>query len=177
VYKILWNFPLEVANVQIELSPDDGRTWNTIAVTANSGLGYDWTVPNTPSDSCLIRISNAAGGNPADTSDAVFAIVSVGENRIIDPYPNPVWVQKDKAITFRGELKASQAGSVGEMTVTIMNLAGEKVIKLNKSSLTGAVEIVWDLTNESGETVAAGPYLAIIDFAGQTEVKKFVVLR
>jgi hypothetical protein len=177
VYKILWNLPLSVTEVRIELSLNDGDTWNLITVTSNTGLGYDWTVPSSPSDSCLIRVSDASDGDPADTSGAVFSIVSVGENRIIDPYPNPVWVQKDLALTFRGELKASQAASIAEMTISIMTLAGEKIKTLNKSSSSGAVEIVWDLTNSSGETVAAGPYLAVIEFAGQTEVKKFVVLR
>lgn len=176
-YKILWNLPEAVANVVIELSLDNGTTWTTLATTPNIGLGYDWTVPNTPSDSCLIRVSDAVDNDPSDQSDAVFAIVAVGENRIIDPYPNPAWVQKDPDITFRGELQASQAGTLGEMTVTIMTLAGEKIISLHNTSLSGAVEITWNMTNESGETVAAGPYLAIIEFAGQTEIKKFVVLR
>ncbi|MDD4051356.1 MAG: hypothetical protein PHR28_05590, partial [candidate division Zixibacteria bacterium] len=154
-----------------------GDTWTVIDQSMNTGLGYDWIIPSTPSDSCLIRVFNVSGGDPADTSDAVFTIVAVGENRIVDPYPNPTWVQKDGKLTFRGELKASQAGSIAEMTISIMTVAGEKIKKLYKSSASGAVEIIWYLTNESGETVAAGPYLAVIEFAGQTEVKKFVVLR
>lgn len=176
-YNILWNFADSIHNVMIELSLDNGAAWDTLAVVSNSGLGYAWTVPNTPSDSCLIRVSNAAGGGPTDRSDAVFAIASVGENRIVDPYPNPAWVQKDPAITFRGELQANDAGGASEMTVSIMTLAGEKIRTLHDYASGGAVEVVWDMKNEAGETVAAGPYLAIVEFAGMNEVKKIVVLR
>jgi hypothetical protein len=176
-FTILWNFPDSVSNVALALSLDNGGTWSTLATVPNSGLGYAWTVPSTPSDSCLIRVASATGGGPSDQSDEVFSIVSVGENRIVDPYPNPAWVQKDPTITFRGELQASQAGTTGEMTISIMTLAGEKIKSLHESASGGAVEIAWDMTNEAGETVAAGPYLAVIEFAGMTEVKKIVVLR
>lgn len=176
-YTVLWNFPDSVEDVILELSLDNGGAWSTLATVPNSGLGYAWTVPSTPSDFCLIRVSNASGGEPSDQSDEVFSIVSVGENRIVDPYPNPAWVQKDPFITFRGELRASEASSTGDMVVSIMTLAGEKIVSLREAASGGAAEVLWNLTNESGEIVAAGPYLAVIEFAGMTEVKKIVVLR
>jgi len=40
---------------------------------ANEGA-YQWLVPASPSTTCRIRISNAAGGSPSDTSDADFSI-------------------------------------------------------------------------------------------------------
>ena len=55
--------------VNIEYSYDNGNTWNLVSNTSSSnGIpgsysfstygSYDWTVPNTPSDSCYIRISD-----------------------------------------------------------------------------------------------------------------------
>ena len=80
-------------------------------------------------------------------------------------------------MTFTGELQIGQGSTAAEMTVTVMTIAGEKVATLRKNASAGAVTIAWNLTNDNGETVAAGPYLAVIEFAGQTKVKKFVVLR
>jgi hypothetical protein len=36
-------------------------------------VAYSWLVPDTTSDSCLVRITDT-DGNPSDTSDAVFKI-------------------------------------------------------------------------------------------------------
>jgi len=176
VYTITWFFDPAITSVKIEFSSNNGATWSEIATTPNV-LAYSWMVPNIVSDSCLIKVSNAANGSPFDVSDGVFSIGAAGENRILDPYPNPVWVQKDGQMTFTGELQIGQGSSPAEMTVTIMTIAGEKVATLRQNASAGAVTIAWNLTNDNGETVAAGPYLAVIEFAGQTKVKKFVVLR
>ncbi len=176
IVAITWFFVEPFTEALLELSLDNGANWSAIATTPNNHI-YQWTVPDTPSDSCLIRVSNAAGGGPSDVSNAVFTIAMVGETRINEPFPNPVWVQLHRAITFRGELQAGLAGQSPEMTVSVMTLAGEQVIELRKFASGGAAEIEWNLTNDNGETVAAGPYLAVINFAGLTEVKKFVVLR
>jgi len=62
--------------VKIEYSTNGGSSYSTIvSSTANDG-SYTWTVPNTPSTQCLVRISDAADGNPSDVSDATFTIPS-----------------------------------------------------------------------------------------------------
>ena len=64
------------SDIKIEYSTNGGTSYATIiASTANTGT-YAWTVPNTPSTSCLVRVSAAAGGTAADVSDALFAIVA-----------------------------------------------------------------------------------------------------
>jgi len=60
--------------VKIEYSDDTGSSYTTItSSTANDG-SYEWTVPSVNSSQCLVRISDAADGNPFDVSDAVFTI-------------------------------------------------------------------------------------------------------
>jgi len=62
-------------SVKIEYSTNGGGGWNTIiAKTANDGV-HPWTIPNTPSALCRVKVSNAAGGGvPSGMSDGNFTI-------------------------------------------------------------------------------------------------------
>jgi len=60
-----------VTEVILEYSTDAGSTW-TVIDTANALFGeYEWTVPNTPSDEAIVRIS---GAGEMDASDNLFTI-------------------------------------------------------------------------------------------------------
>jgi hypothetical protein len=73
IYNITWISNNTSGNVYIEYSATNGSGWSyVIASTADDG-SHPWTIPNTPSDTCLIRITDA-DGSPSDTSDAVFSI-------------------------------------------------------------------------------------------------------
>jgi hypothetical protein len=76
-YDITWTSTGTSGGVRIEYSTDYGESWlDVIAVIPDTGA-YPWTIPtDTTSDSCLVRISDTTG-SPADTSDSIFAIVSV----------------------------------------------------------------------------------------------------
>jgi len=80
---IYWYRPTSPAfdMVRIDYSLDGGARWILVAANAPNSGSYTWTVPPTLSTNCLIRVSNAAGGSPADTSDAPFAIVYVPDMR------------------------------------------------------------------------------------------------
>jgi hypothetical protein len=173
-YDITWYLDTAVATVRIDLSIDNGQTWEQIVVTPNTRL-YSWTVPQVSSDSCLIRVADTSATGPSDVSDNVFSIHVASGDMVSEPFPNPAWVQNHPYVTFRAVYDPSAGGQ--EMTVTITTIAGEKVKELSESSTSGSIEIKWDYKNESGETVAAGPYLAVIKLDGDTVVKKFVVLR
>jgi hypothetical protein len=111
-YDIKWNYLCFYDSVNIEYTTDNGATWDTIAdTTFNDGL-YLWTIPDTPSDSCLIRISDVVDKIPSDESDSLFSIVTwirgdVNGDGVIDlgdvvylinylykggPAPDPLWV-------------------------------------------------------------------------------------
>ncbi len=77
-------------NVKIEYSTNNGTSWVEITVsTANNG-SYVWTVPNTPSDNCLVRVSDI-DGDPADVSDAVFTITSTPSITLTSPSGGESW--------------------------------------------------------------------------------------
>ncbi len=77
--EITWDpegFPLAV---KIDYSTSAGISWLPIeGPTPNDG-SYFWTIPDTPSDRCLVRISDAFGGDPYDESDSLFTIFLAGD--------------------------------------------------------------------------------------------------
>ena len=63
---IHWTGVLPSDTVRLDYSTDAGRTWNLVADKA-TGLSYPWIVPNTPSETCLARVTvvdttGSAGG-------------------------------------------------------------------------------------------------------------------
>lgn len=89
---ITWTSQNFTGNVKIELSTNGGTSYSTIvASTANTGA-YAWTVPNTPSTTCRIRISDAADGNPMDISNANFTIAPEPIDLVVtSPNGGEVW--------------------------------------------------------------------------------------
>jgi len=83
---ITWTWTDQVGDVRLELSTDDRTSWTDIAVTENDG-SYVWIVPDRVSETCWIRISEAADGHPEDVSDAAFAIVAPEASPLKQPGP------------------------------------------------------------------------------------------
>ncbi|MCP4157199.1 MAG: hypothetical protein GY757_56330 [bacterium] len=85
---ITWNYTGSMSNVKIEYTTDNGATYSTVAAsTTNDGV-YNWTVPSTLSNLCLVRISDAADGDPANTSESVFSIESGSTSTVTITSPN-----------------------------------------------------------------------------------------
>jgi uncharacterized protein (TIGR02145 family) len=67
----------DIKNIKIEYSTDNGSSWSTIISTVPVSAGtYNWTIPNTPSANCRIRISDVNNPNTNSISDNVFVIVN-----------------------------------------------------------------------------------------------------
>ena len=71
---VKWNSQ-NISSLLIELSTDNGATWEKIYTSSSFDFSnqYQLIVPNTPSDSCLIRISDYYNSDISDTS-GLFAI-------------------------------------------------------------------------------------------------------
>jgi hypothetical protein len=87
---ITWNYTGEIDNVKIEFSTNNGSSWIVeVESTPNTGT-YNWTVPNTQSTSCLVKVSDTA--SPAsDTSDAVFIIAEQRTLAVTAPNGGENW--------------------------------------------------------------------------------------
>ncbi len=71
---ITWS-SLNITNVKLEYSIDNGTNWTAIVEKTPAGNGsYNWTIPKTPSLQCLIRISDSDNLDINDISQESFEI-------------------------------------------------------------------------------------------------------
>ncbi|MBN2103199.1 T9SS type A sorting domain-containing protein [bacterium] len=98
----------KIDQVTIRYSTDGGSHWVVppiASIIENTG-SYSWTVPNTASDQCLIKIEDASDGNPYDLSnepflikdggggeetDVILEVPMAGIAPVIDGQMDPVW--------------------------------------------------------------------------------------
>jgi len=74
IHNIAWTTNGDVGFVKLEYSANGGSSWTTIISSAENTGSYAWTVPNTPSANCFVRVSDAANATISDVSDSAFAI-------------------------------------------------------------------------------------------------------
>jgi hypothetical protein len=85
--------------VKIEYSVDSGTNWNTIAASTGNDGTHSWTVPNTPSTTSVVRVSDVADGIPSDVSDAEFEIEPESEEiTLVSPNGGETWIVNTEQI-------------------------------------------------------------------------------
>jgi len=72
-HNITWTSSHTSGNVKLEYSNNNGSTWKTIVDSTPDDGNYLWTIPNDPTTSCLVRITDT-DGDPSDVSDATFSL-------------------------------------------------------------------------------------------------------
>ena len=77
-----------VTNVKVEYSTNNGTNWTSIVSSTSSDGSYSWTIPNTPSSNCKVKISDAANSSVYDQSNNVFTICSQPTSTIAVTLPN-----------------------------------------------------------------------------------------
>lgn len=87
-YSVNWQVT-GVSNINLEYSIDAGANWISIdsSIPANSGT-YSWTVPHTPSQSCYLRLSDAANPTVYDWSDNPCIIYILD---VVSPNGEEIW--------------------------------------------------------------------------------------
>ncbi|MGL5889209.1 MAG: hypothetical protein ACRC3B_04955, partial [Bacteroidia bacterium] len=130
-YSITWTSQY-VTNpfVGIDYSIDNGATWISIIATTNNTGSYTWTVPNTPSTQCLVRVKDAA--NPTTTFDVsnVNFTIAVPVSSITVTSPNGgenwngcsnyniTWTSSNVTGSFRIEYSADGGSTWTTITTT-----------------------------------------------------------
>jgi len=95
-HDITWTTPgTSTANVRIEISTNGGASYsNIVASTPNDG-SHSWTVPSSPSATCLVRITDTGNAALIDTSDSYFAIAAApppsSQITVVSPNGGEVW--------------------------------------------------------------------------------------
>ncbi|MCI0513459.1 VCBS repeat-containing protein, partial [candidate division KSB1 bacterium] len=87
---ITWTSAGAVGNVKIELSRNQGATWESLFTnTANDGV-QSWLVTGPAAASCLVRISEV-DGTPVDQSNAAFTIYQPETITLTAPNGDETW--------------------------------------------------------------------------------------
>jgi len=89
--------------LKLQFSPNDGRSWRTVASGFRPGQSVKWTVPNVTSKNCRLRIVATVPADKPDGEPRVFMLASsqrftvdtvVGDSIIPDP-DNPILLPTD----------------------------------------------------------------------------------
>ena len=166
-----------VAQVKIEYSTDNGTGWIDVVASVPSIFGsYNWTVPNTPSTQCLVRLSDASNPAVNDVSDNTFTIepsVSVedlysgipDEYNLYQSYPNPF--NPSTVIEF------GLPENVNNVTLSIYNILGEKVAEpINTALSAGKYSFQWN-----AQDFATGMYIYELRTDNFVSIKKMLLLK
>jgi C1A family cysteine protease len=178
-YPITWTSSCFTGDVKLTYSTNNGANWITILASTSNDGSEPWVIPNTPSDSCLVKISDVTDDIPADTSDSVFAIGVTGVSEteeekeftfsLAQNFPNPF--NPNTSIQF--SLPVS-----GRVSLKIYNLSGQEVRTLiDEDKRKGEYEVLWDGKDNSGKNVASGIYFYHIRAKNFAETKKMVLLK
>lgn len=72
---ITWTSSYVTSNaLKIDYSIDNGLTWLPITTNTTNTGSYNWTIPNTPSTQCLVKITDLGNPSTYDISNATFTI-------------------------------------------------------------------------------------------------------
>jgi beta-lactamase superfamily II metal-dependent hydrolase len=170
-----------VDSVNIYYSIDGGATFpHTIATREPNDSVYVWTVPDTPSDSCIVKVVayDSALNTGADVSDSLFSIESevgvgvVGEVArfgLLENHPNPF-----NPLT-RIEFSLDEAARV---SVKIYDISGKVVRTLVEETMpAGRHRAFWNGEDENGRSVVSGIYICRLEAEGKTAMRKMVLLK
>ncbi|MGD2085496.1 MAG: GEVED domain-containing protein [Candidatus Aminicenantes bacterium] len=146
-------------NVKIEYSTNNGATWSTITSSTPNTGSYAWTIPGTPSTSCLVKVSDTASSS-SDTSDAVFTIftneliycASSGTNQ------NYEWMAGVQVGSLNNPTGKSQYSDFTSMTVNVSKGGNVSVSLTPGFAYSSYTEYwrIWIDYNQDGDFADAG---------------------
>jgi PKD repeat protein len=172
---ITWT-DVNVYDVKIELSVDNGTSWSTIVESTPNTGSYSWIVESQDSsDQCLIRIINVEDGLVYDASDAAFTIDMItGVEEIQADIPTEFDLSQNYPNPFNPvTLIKYQVPNTSHVSIKIFDLTGQEVATLvNQVKEVGTYEIKFDAHN-----LASGVYLYRMVAGDFTSARKFNVLK
>jgi hypothetical protein len=170
-----------VDSVNIYYSIDGGATFPyTVATGEPNDSVYVWTVPDTPADSCIVKIEayDFMESVGEDASDAFFSIRSeisvepvreVASFGLLGNYPNPFNPMTRIEFTL---------DETARVYLRIYDVSGKVVKTLVQEAMpAGRHTAVWNGEDESGRTVVSGVYVCRLEASGKMVDRKMVLLK
>ncbi|RPI03237.1 MAG: T9SS C-terminal target domain-containing protein [Calditrichaeota bacterium] len=157
---IRWNSVSTSGMVKIQLTRDNGLSWEDLtAETEDDGL-YEWVVTAPVSDACLVYIADI-DGIPIDISDGFFTIdFTVGVRQITAEIPQEYALMQNYPNPFNPETNISfHIPKASNVSLTIYNIQGSIVRHLiDGRQSAGIFTIAWDGKDDLGQNVPTGVY-------------------
>jgi hypothetical protein len=176
--------PQDLDSVKIEYSFDAGKTWSAVVSSTPNDGEYLWTpIPDTPSDSCVIRVSSKAENPISALSDGFFTIkaetTGVREEKKSDNLPENFVLYQNYPNPFNPSTKIEFSLSErAQVKLEIYDITGRRVKKLLDEALpSGFWSVVWEGEDDSGVEVASGVYFYRLKTFQYTQTKKMVMIR
>lgn len=172
IYNITWISFGTSGEVQIEYSINNGTDWTDI-ITSMSDTGvYAWTVPETPSDSCMVRVSDT-NGLLSDISDDVFTITYP----VAVPFPElpEIYSMTAKTVTTGNNLEVKYAlPENANIRFEIYDIKGTKIKEFSEEQTPGFYSMEIEMTDKP-----AGVYILRMEANKNkfTESRKFILVR
>jgi C1A family cysteine protease len=187
--RVAWNATdnRRVDSVSVYYSDDAGNTFELLAHGWRADSSYQWIIPSSLSDSCLVRI---VAYDPAllvgvGESDSLFAIrnkTGVNDKGDGDGIVPPIFVtalEQNYPNPFNGTTSIFYSiGERCEVEIKIYDPAG-RVIKMLERTLRapGRYSILWNGSDSAGRGVASGVYFCRIKAGKFQQTNKIVYLR
>ncbi|MFH1197472.1 MAG: T9SS type A sorting domain-containing protein [bacterium] len=184
VFNIEWESS-GIENIKIEYSTNNGTNWiEIIAQTGADGSSFAWTVPNTPSVNCLVKLTDVNDATNIDESDAVFTVqtpVSVEDEEVIHEfylsqnYPNPFNPTTRIKYSIPSGVETPYPDRSGHVmaSLRVYDILGNEIATLvNERKEPGYYEVEFDASH-----LASGVYFYKLTAGSFSSAKKLLLLK
>jgi len=137
--KIYYTKSNNISNLKLEYSTDNGINWNIITNSTADSI-YNWLVPNIPSNTCRLRISDANNPNISDVSDTTFKIYYL---KLLTPNG------EIKQIGTQANISWEYSSNISRVSLYYSTNAGNNwiEIKRNIAADTNGSNYLWQIPN------------------------------
>ncbi len=170
VYNITWTSNGTSGNVYIEYSANNGTGWSFVTASTTDNGTYAWTIPNTPSTNCLVRITDS-DGDPTDVSDAVFTI-TLAPAVPIEKLPTIYSMTAKKTITNKNLEFIYTLPDKAAVTFSVYDITGKIRKKISKEERPGLYSEEIDMSG-----APSGIYFIKMKANEKEFINKFLLIR
>ncbi len=177
-HEIKWSSVNTGNSLRVQVSKNNGGTWETLSSSAPNTGSWLWTVHEPRSDLCLVRITDPATG-AGDSSDAVFTVrtetgvFSTFDRpecfNLLQNYPNPF--NPVTRITYKCPQKAYVILKVSDITGRVVRTL------VDGHYAAGTHTILWDGRDDEGGLLPSGIYFYSIKTEEYNQTNRMLFIR